>query len=210
MSYQPKIYSPKSGRVMPRVLLDLMIAKANEIDTASLKKYCESKDALSLTGLAGDVFTALKVREKTNKNDGTYVELIQKVAGGRKGQAWCMWQQQAQISFAECLTGRVSLFPVTGSCASARKRALKKNIIPLIDSLYGDVWIAVYKTGLGHTGNFKKWIKKGSVVALNEGNTTGGKVGDKVQREGGGSYQTEREVPGIWKVCVRPFYPLVR
>ena len=208
MSFQPKIYEVKSGRKMPKALLDVMILKANEIDRAGFKRMVDAKDALSLTGFAGDIFTALKVREKTNKNDGTYVELIQKVAGGSRGQAWCMWQQQAQISFAECLTGRKSLFPVTGSCASARKRALKHNIIPLEGSLYGDVWIAVYSSGKGHTGNFKRWIKKMKVANLNEGNTTSGKAGEKVVREGGGSYMTERDVPGIWKVCVRPFRPL--
>jgi len=156
-------------------------------------------------GLAGDVFTALKVREKTNQNDGTYVELIQKVAGGRKGDPWCMWQQQSQIAFAEVLTGKVSKFVRTGSCAAARKSNPKDLAVSMEASVYGDVWVAVYKTGKGHTGNFKKWITKMKVASLNEGNTTSGKAGEKVIREGGGSYATERDVPGIWTVVFRPF-----
>lgn len=211
--YEPKIHKVKgSPREIEPKLLKLMVDKANEIFGDEFRKAVELSDALTLDGMAGDVLTAMKVREKTNRNDGVLVEMIQKTDGGSKGDAWCMWQQQTQTAFAESLTGKLSKLPSTGSCARMRDKAAKLKIdIPMSESRYGDKWIRLYPGGTGHTGSFKSWITKGVSARLNEGNTTAGKLGDKVIREGGGSYLTERNIKdkgGNWIMAVRSFEPL--
>jgi hypothetical protein len=198
----------KSKRKLSKELESVIDNWLLENKPKEFKAALAIKDALALTDLAGDALTGLRVREKTNKNDGKMVELIQKVGGGKKGLAWCLYQGQTVVAYAETKTGIVSKFPYTGSCASLRKYAKKipSIVIDLEDSLPGDQWVAVYKTGKGHTGNFTGWANKKKTKAwLNEGNTTAGKAGEKVIREGGGSYQTERDVPGIWVMGVRPF-----
>lgn len=81
-------------------------------------------------------------------------------------------------------------------------------LIEFSQSIFGAVWIKKYADGSGHTGIFERWKEKFSVAILNEGNTTAGKVGDKVVREGGGSYQTERQKDSTWVMCILPF-PIV-
>lgn len=204
----------RRARNMPDALDDIIIAKMLEIDPKGFGVAYSMKDGLYLTGLAARALTALQVREKTNKNDGYMVEMIQKVGGGQKGWAWCMYEQQTCVGIAETLTGIVSLFPYSGSCAEVRNQAkkLKGIIVDFADSSFGDVWIKVYSNGTGHTGNFDSWISKGLTAYLNEGNTTAGseKPGGPVVREGGGSYRVARDIKkDNWVMCVRPFPKLV-
>jgi lysozyme family protein len=207
-----QLYEVNSRRAknMPDALDDIIIAKMLEIDPKGFGLAYSTKDALYLTGLAGRALTALQVREKTNKNDGYMVEMIQKVGGGQKGWAWCMYEQQTCVGIAETLTGIKSDFPYSGSCAEVRGQAKKIPglIVAFKDSHFGDVWIKVYSNGTGHTGNFDSWISEGLTAYLNEGNTTAGseKPGGPVVREGGGSYRTARDIKkDNWVMCVRPF-----
>lgn len=193
-------------RAMPDELFEIILKKALQIAGDKLELAYLTCDPLTIAGIAGDALVALNIREKTNNNDGKLVELIQKVAGGKKGYAWCMYFEQARIAFAEQLTGVTSAYPKTGSCASARARMPKSMIIKKENLVYGDNCIKKYKsTGLGHTGMFRNWVKKHSVANLCEGNTTQGKSGDKVIREGGGSYLTERDFDSEWIMFARPF-----
>ena len=209
-----KFYSPKSKRVdaYPVQLRDILSAKMEAIDPEGFSKAVSTKNGNYLAGLAAQACSALKIREKTNKNDGVMVELIQKVGGGRKGWAWCMYEVQACVGIAEILTDESSDFPYSGSCASVRNAAKKIEgiVVPIERSEFGDCWIKVYANGTGHTGIFEKWIKAGSTAYLNEGNTSGGsdKPGGPVVREGGGSYRTARDIKkDNWIMAVRP-YPL--
>ena len=146
---------------MPKELFEIMSTKMKEIDPKGYDRAIESKDGSYLTGLAARACTALQIREKTNKNDGVMVEMIQKVGGGKKGWAWCMYQVQACIGVAEKLTGITSLFPVTGSCASAREgiAKIKGFGIDFSRSKFGVVWIKKYPNGTGHTEIFDSWIR---------------------------------------------------
>lgn len=209
MAFQPTLYKPNSPRVknFPDQLRDILLAKMQEVDPPGLEQACLKKDGNYLTGLCSQAYTALKVREKTNNNDGLMVEMTQKVGGGRKGWAWCMYEMQACVGMAEILTGTVSKFPYSGSCASVRAGAKKipGMVVEFAHAIYGSIFIKVYKNGTGHTGCFKKWIVRLKTMILNEGNTTAGKIGDKVVREGGGSYQTERSLNDGWVMCCIPF-----
>ncbi len=191
-------------------LRDMVCAKMIEINYEGFWHAYDAKDALSLKDIASDALSAMGIREQSNHNDGPEVEAIQKVSGGSKGQAWCMYQEQFAIAMAEVLTGIVSLFPRTGSCASARER-IPKSIRITIDALVaGSNCIKKYfSTGLGHTGGFNRRVND-KEVELNEGNTTAGANG---LREGGGSYLTRRKFPkesdGEWIVFSNPFPPMV-
>jgi len=204
-----QLFEVNSARAknMPDELDDIIIAKMKEIDPEGFARAYSDKDGNYLVGLAAAALVALKVREKTNKNDGYMVEMIQKVGGGQKGWAWCMYMMMACIGIAETLTGIKSPIITSGSCADVRKAAAKtpEIIIEFAQSIFGAIWIKKYSDGTGHTGAFEKWIKAFTSAFLLEGNTTAGKVGDKVVREGGGSYRTERELDSSWVMCLLPF-----
>ena len=208
MATKPKYYSPKTPRKMNDELMDILVMKALQINPKGLLEAIAARDGNALVDICGDVCVALKIREKTNKNDGYMVELIQKVSGGKKGWAWCMYMMQVCVAFAERLLNEVSEFPLSGSCAAVRNAVKKKYphlMVKLIDSLPGDIWILVNGDGSGHTGEFTGWEVKGKVANLNEGNTTKGSIAGKIVREGGGAYFTQRPYPGPWVMAIRPF-----
>ena len=219
MKLKPALYKSAAGitlyevdslraKNMPDELDDIIIAKMQQIDPVNFAVAYLMNDGNFLTGLAARACTALKIREKTNKNDGYMVEMIQKVGGGKKGWAWCMYEMMACIGIAETLTGVASRVPYSGGVMDVKNRCPKDLIVKFKDSLFGDLWLKSYGDGTGHVGCFDRWYEEGSIGILNEGNTTSGKAGDKVIREGGGSYETERRLDSSWVACIRPF-PLV-
>ena len=184
-----KVKSNRNLVAKLEVKIDNMIL---EMNASRFKDAVARKDGNTIVGLAAEALVAMNIREKTNNNDGEMVEMIQKTSGGTKGEFWCMYFSQTPVAYAERKLGIVSKLYSSGSCASVRKHSATMAIDPK-KSVYGDIWIWIYSaTGLGHTGIFEAWIKKDEVAALNEGNTTAGKVGDKIIRDGGGAYQTER------------------
>lgn len=192
--WKPTPFEVKSPRRLHPSLEGMMIAKLLEIAPNDFKKAYQAGNANMLVKLGGDALSAMRVREKTNNNDGVIVEMIQYTTHGSKGDAWCMDEQETLIAFAERMTGKVSRFPMTAGCADARARMPHDMIVSVNDCQPGDVWIWQHSGGSGHTGNFAGWITKGVSAYMNEGNTTAGKLGDKIVREGGGSYTTERSV----------------
>lgn len=188
----PSMYV-KGARNLPADLEKLIDEQLMKIMPGKFKAACMAKDANTIVGMCAEALSAMKVREKTNNNDGYLVELIQKVGGGVRGYAWCMYSVQTSVAYAEKKTGIKSKLFTSGSCAEVRKMSAGM-AIDYKKSAYGDIWIWIYSTGLGHTGVFEAWITPGKVATLNEGNTTKGRVGDKIVREGGGQYETEREV----------------
>lgn len=199
----------KRASHMPDALDDIIIAKMLEIDPKGFALAYAIKDGNYLTGLAARALTALKVREKTNKNDGYMVEMIQKVGGGQKGWAWCAYHGQTCVGIAETLTGIASLLPWSGSCAEIRRLCPKSIQIDAKDIQFGDQAVKKYtKTGTGHYATIDHEITEGVSFGANEGNTTAGRIGDKVVREGGGAYYTERKIKdsdGNWIMFIRPF-----
>ena len=202
-------YSVKSPRALDKELEKLIDLKLQEIEPEAFLKAREGVNANMICCLAGKALTAMRVREATGKNDGVLVEKIQKTCQGERGDAWCMDQQQTQVAYAERKTGIVSKLPMSAGCDIVRNKCPRELQINVRDSRPGDIWIWEHASGSGHTGNFQEWIEAGVSARLNEGNTTGGKIGDRIVREGGGSYLTERLVTGngdmVLKMCCRPF-----
>lgn len=132
------------------------------------------------------------IREKTGKNDGYLVELIQKTAGGVKGYPWCMYFVQTCIGYVEMKTGVKSPIITSGACDEVRHAStpeMKVKTIPLP----GAVAIWIHANGTGHTGIVV--AADDEVFFACEGNTTGGlDEQGRVEREGGGAYYTKRSM----------------
>lgn len=168
----------------------------------------DSKNANLLVHLANKALDLMRVREvPMNSNRGHDVELIQETVGGHSREAWCMAQQQSCVAFAEVDLGIISKLYATESCADLR--AHKGDLeVPFEKSQMGDLWIFKHPDGSGHVGNFVRWIEFMKSAVTLEGNTTSGKIGDKIVREGGGSYQCERAMVGSnlnLKMVIRAF-----
>lgn len=181
----------------PRTLLPALEALIdNEVLKSFKSEYSKAiakKDFQALTVICCKALDNMQIREKTNKNDGYVVELIQKVSGGQRGYAWCMYAVQVSVAWVEKKTGVVSKLYSSGSCASVRQKTISSLSVVPEESQPGDVWVWIYDTGLGHTGVFSEWVAKASKAYLYEGNTTKGLGKDgKINREGGGYYKTER------------------
>ena len=138
------------------------------------------------------------IREKSNNNDGPMVELIQETIGGHSNEAWCMAFVQTCIAYAEVKTKTYSSLYVSEHCQTVWKETLKSYRVkkhPLPGA------IAIWRHGdssNGHTGIVLGADNK--IFQAVEGNTTSGKAGDKIVREGGGVYFTERSLQGFPEV----------
>lgn len=159
-------------------------------DNAIAHNAIEEKDCRTL--MVEVAKSLVGIREKTGRNDGKLVELIQKTSGGKKSYAWCMYFVQTCIAYAELKTGMKSKIKSSGSCASVRLAStpdMKVKTIPLPGAII--LWI--HANGNGHTG---------IVVAADEdtffaceGNTSGGlDEQGNVEREGGGAYYVKRSM----------------
>jgi len=142
------------------------------------------------------------IREKTNKNDGPMVELIQKTLGGAEKEPWCMGFVQTCVSYAEEKTGFKSPLVHSEHCKTVWDRSPKTQRVET-HPLPGAVVIWVYEgSSRGHTG-----ILLGAdenIFQAVEGNTTSGqKAGAGIIREGGGVYFTEREMQNFPNITTR-------
>lgn len=141
------------------------------------------------------------IREKTNSNDGPMVELVQSTIGGANQEAWCMAFVQTCISYAELKTKTVSPLWVSEHCLTTWNKSPKKQRVkrhPLPGA------IAIWRHGAstnGHTGIVLGADDK--IFTAVEGNTTAGKSGDKIVREGGGVYYTERSMQKFPEVTTK-------
>ena len=201
-----KVASPRKLQMMLELAIDNQLMKTHP---AELYQACRDGHGNVIVSLANKALAELKVREATNSNDGKFVELIQKTCGGRRGLAWCMYQQQTAVAYAERKLGKVSRLPASGGCADVRAKTPKNMQVAVSDCQAGDIWIWRHSSGSGHTGNFQSWIVHGKAAVMIEGNTTAGKIGGKIERNGGGTYQTERAVTYtgtmVLKMVVRAF-----
>jgi hypothetical protein len=152
------------------------------------KEHIAKKDYRGLLVEVAKCF--IGIREKSNKNDGPIVELIQKTCGGKRGHAWCMYFVQTCIAYVEETCNVKSKISSGGSCASIRTKStkdMKVNGVPLPGAII--LWI--HANGNGHTGIVSS--SDGKIFYGIEGNTTGGlDEQGNVEREGGGCYYTKR------------------
>lgn len=132
------------------------------------------------------------IREKTGKNDGPMVELIQETIGRAQGEAWCMSFVQTLIAYVEKKLGVTSPVEPSEHCLTVWNKTSKKHRVSYIPAP-GAIAIWRYgKTTSGHTGVVVHW-EKGDAIEMIEGNTNSGmNVTDTIVREGGGVYRTRR------------------
>jgi hypothetical protein len=167
----------------------------------SFLEACKNKDANKIVYMAAVALEKMNIREHGGNNRGKLVGLIQAVIGAffpsGDGLAWCMSAVQICVAYAERKTGIVSKMYASESCASVRGKSPVSLLVDVKDSRLGDVWVWVYtegsRKGLGHTGIFGGWLSS-DVAQMYEGNTESGMVGGKVERDGGGFYQTQRPI----------------
>lgn len=168
------------------------------------KIACDSKDANKLVWMANKALEIRKVRELTNNNDGHDVVLIQETIGGAENEAWCMGEQQSCVGYSERKTGIKSKLYPSESCMTVATESPQSMVVDIRDCQLGDIWIWQHGTSWkGHTGNFERWILNNRIARLIEGNTTSGKVGEAIVREGGGTYTTERSVGRIGDMTLK-------
>lgn len=135
------------------------------------------------------------IREKTNNNDGPMVELIQKTIGDASNEAWCMAFVQTCVAYAELKTGVKSPLKVSEHCMTTWHNTPVDQRVKY-HPLPGAIVIWRHGNGSsGHTGIILG-ADRDTFLAV-EGNTTSGKAGDKIIREGGGVYFTERSMQGF-------------
>lgn len=161
----------------------------------------QTRDARTLMLEAAKV--CVGIREKTNRNDGPMVELLQKTIGGASGEAWCMSFVQTCVAYAEVKTGRLShLFP-TEHCMTLWKKTdplyrVKRHPLPGAIAIWNHYSMGK-PTSAGHTG-FVLGADERTFRSV-EGNTSSGQTPEgQVIREGGGVYYCERSMQGFPKI----------
>lgn len=160
--------------------------KENSFAQLAIKK----KDARTLLCEAAKVWVGLK--EKTGKNDGEWVEEFQRVAGGKKGHAWCMYFVQGCIAYVERKLGIKSHLHSSGHCLTVwGKTALEKKVkvFPAAGAI--PVWRHGTSTS-GHTEILLSADNK-NMKAVGS-NTSGTDASGKITREGNGTYYTTRSM----------------
>lgn len=160
------------------------------------------KDARALMLEAAKV--CVGIREKSGKNDGPMVELIQETVGSAGGEAWCMSFVQTCIAYAEKKTGKKSPLFVSEHCLTVWRQTPEDQRVKF-SPLPGAIAIWRHgKTESGHTG-FVLGADEKQFSAV-EGNTTAGTTPNgKVIREGGGVYFTGRSRSGTGTMKVVGF-----
>lgn len=153
------------------------------------KLAIKNKDARTLMLEAAKV--CVGIREKTGKNDGPMVKLIQETIGDANGEAWCMAFIMTCIAYAEKKTGVKSPIVASEHCMTTWNTTPKKQRVkyhPLAGA------IAIWQHGTsqsGHTGFVISCDDK--IFQAVEGNTNSGEdPKGEVVREGGGVYFTKR------------------
>lgn len=183
-------------------------------------KYLEAK--LKTNGLAQEALklglprifmvqaasACVGIREKTGKNDGPMVELIQETVGGHSNEAWCMSFVQTILSYTEEKFGIKSQIAVSESCDEVwmntpKDRRVERIPLPGAIVIWGHYNSRGQYTG-GHTGILLSCGK--TTFHAIEGNTEGGLNPDgAVVREGGGVYLTHRNIDANGEMKVRGF-----
>lgn len=136
----------------------------------------------------------LFVREKTNQNDGPWVEAILRVTGNAKGDPWCA----AFVSFVLCIVnGGTSPLPMTASCQAIREYAVAHGMLTTTPDA-GDVFLLLDGANHAHHTGFCASQVADGVFSTIEGNTN-----DNGSRDGYGVFARRRSLtPSILFVRV--------
>lgn len=179
---------------------------AKLMDSGLAKHHVQNKNPRGLMVEAARVLVG--ITEKTGKNDGFYVELIQDTVGGVNNEAWCMATQQTLLAYVELKTGIKSPLLATEHCTTLWMWVLKNrpDLIVKYNPLAGALAIwkhgktAVEKLPAGHTEMVLDCDEK--VFHAVGGNTTGwftekeAQAGKRVNREGNSLVYTLRSRAG--------------
>ncbi len=151
----------------------------------------QKKDARTLFRLAAEA--CVGIQERTGRNDGRMIELIQETVGGASGEPYCLAGVQTCGAYAELKTGVKFQIFETEHCQTAWQKTPKKQRVKTLP-LPGAVafWFDVGKsTGhveivLGCDGDSFQ------AVGFNTSGTT--TPGGEVNREGNGVFYTVRSM----------------
>ena len=163
------------------------------VDNGLAQQAIKAKDARTLLVECAKVCVGIK--EKTGKNDGPIIELMQKTAGGSRGQAWCMYFVQSCIAYCELKTGKASPVHVSGHCMTVwgktkAEHRVKRHPLPGA--------VAIWKHGKGPAGHTEIVLGADeSTAKCVGGNTSGADGTGKVSRDGNGVYYTSRSMQGF-------------
>jgi hypothetical protein len=166
------------------------------------------KDARKIFVFAAEAL--MGIREKTNRNDGPMVELIQKTIGNANGEAWCMAYIQTCLAYAELKSGVLSKIYPSEHCLTVWQKTDPSQRV-LIKPKRGAIVIWNHLgTSNGHTGIVDEFEHEPGKMMTYEGNTSAGLRPDgEIEREGGGTYHCERSIkpPGRTKLLgfLKPF-----
>lgn len=127
------------------------------------------------------------VRETTGKNDGPWVEAIQRTTGNKKGDPWCA----SFVNFVLDIAYRdLNPLPATASCDDLLAFARKNNLLTTTPQP-GDVFLVMKtKTDATHTGIITEVLS--DRIRTIEGNTN-----REGAREGNGVWARERLRTGL-------------
>lgn len=145
------------------------------------------------------------IREKGGNNRGRLVELIQDTLGTADGEPWCMSLVQTCLAWAELRTGQTSPIAASEHCMTVYNDTPKEQRVKTAPAPGA---IIIWRHGAGpsgHTGITISVVKDGKFSAV-EGNTESGlTAAGHVERDGGGCYETLRNVNGAGSMKVVGF-----
>lgn len=127
----------------------------------------------------------LFIREKTNRNDGPWVEAILRITGNERGSPWCA----AFVTFVlTIVNGGTSPLPTTASCQTLLDCG-RKNGWLTTEPDQGDVFLVLNAEGHAHHTGFVASQPRDGHVDTVEGNTN-----DDGSREGYGVFARQRSL----------------
>lgn len=162
-------------------------------DNGLAQKMIADKNARGLMVEAAKV--CVGIREKTNRNDGPMVELIQRTIGKAEGESWCMSFVQTMAAYAEVKTGMKCQLFESEHCLTVWNNS---PIIQRVKFLPLPGAVGIWRHGVSTDGHTCIVIATDGVTFhAVEGNTNAGTdMGGKVERDGGGVYFTIRSMSG--------------
>lgn len=194
------------GRSIEKELELIIDAKLLSIAPLEIRQAVTDKDGNKIVWLANVALEALKIREKTDNNDGQLVELLQKTIGVAENEPWCMAQQQSCIAYAETKLGVVSKVVASESVMSTFHDSPEECQVQKQELKPGDIICWQHgRSWKGHAGCFGGWVVNLKKMHVIEGNTTAGEADGEIVREGGGTYKTQRSLGVIGTMSIEGF-----
>lgn len=155
------------------------------------------------------------IKELTGKNDGKFVELIQKTVDNKsQREPWCMCFIQSEIAYVETKLGIKSPLIETEHCMTLWRWVKSKRPDMIVKSQPAIAAIPIWNysgTDNGHTGFYLYNAAGNKFFTTVEGNTSGfdeeneAVPGSKVDRDGNGSYFNLRDFSGSQKMKLMGF-----